>query len=236
MYKVLGIVPARKGSKGIKRKNLVDINGKPLIEYTFEGIAKSKIINDFIISTDSKTIYDISKKYDPIFNGLRPANLSEDNSLTIDVVKYELNQLGNTLEKYSHIMLLQPTCPLRTYKHIDESIEKLLKSNGRSLISVVQLTSYHPLRMKKIFNGKLFNYVDTGFEDMRPRQKLPKVYIRNGSIYLANVQDVLSLSTFSAPDCIPYEMGEDESVNIDSEADLLIADYYIKKKSIERNL
>ena len=111
MYKVLGIVPARKGSKGIKRKNLVDINGKPLIEYTFEGIAKSKIINDFIISTDSKTIYDISKKYDPIFNGLRPANLSEDNSLTIDVVKYELNQLGNTLEKYSHIMLLQPTCP-----------------------------------------------------------------------------------------------------------------------------
>ena len=133
-------------------------------------------------------------------------------------------------------MLLQPTCPLRTYKHIDESIEKLFKSNGRSLISVVQLTSYHPLRMKKIFNGKLFNYVDTGFEDMRPRQKLPKVYIRNGSIYLANVQDVLSLSTFSAPDCIPYEMGEDESVNIDSEADLLIADYYIKKKSIERNL
>ena len=218
-----------KGSKGIKRKNLVDINGKPLIEYTFDEIAKSKIINDFIISTDSKTIYNLSKKYKAIFNGLRPENLSEDKALTIDVVKYELKKLGDNLQNYTHVMLLQPTCPLRTYKHIDESIEKLFKSNGRSLISVVQSTSYHPLRMKKIFNGKLFNYIDTGFEDMRPRQDLPKVYIRNGSIYLANIHDILSLSTFSAPDCIAYEMGEDESVNIDSQADLLLAEYYLRK-------
>ena len=229
MNKVLGIVPARRGSKGIKRKNLVEINGKPLIEYTLEEIAKSKIINEFIISTDSKTIHNISKKYNAIFNGLRPTDLSEDNALTIDVVKYELKKLGKNLQNYSHVMLLQPTCPLRTYKNIDESIEKLFNSKGRSLISVVQLTSYHPLRMKKILNGKLFNYIDTGFEDMRPRQKLPKVYIRNGSIYLANIEDVLSLSTFSAPDCIPYEMGEDESVNIDSESDLLLAEYYLRK-------
>ena len=229
MTKVLGIVPARKGSKGIKRKNLLEINGKPLIEYTLEEIAKSKIINDFIISTDSKTIYDISKKYNAIFNGLRPKDLSGDNALTIDVVRYELKKLGKNLQNYSHVMLLQPTCPLRTYKNIDESIETLFNSDGRSLISVVQLTSYHPLRMKKILNGKLFNYIDTGFEDMRPRQKLPKVYIRNGSIYLANIEDVLSLSTFSAPDCIPYEMGEDESVNIDSESDLLLAEYFLRK-------
>ena len=229
MTKILAIVPARKGSKGIKRKNMVCLNGKPLIEYTLDEIAKSKKVNEFIISTDSKTIYNISKKYNPIFNGLRPGNLSGDNALTIDVVKYELNKLGNSLKNYTHVMLLQPTCPLRTYRHIDESIEKLLKSNGRSLISVVQSTSYHPLRMKKIFNGKLFNYVDTGFEDMRPRQVLPKVYIRNGSIYLANIQDVLSLSTFSRPDCVPYEMVEEESVNIDSEADLLLAEFFLKK-------
>ncbi len=229
MIKVIGIVPARKGSKGIKRKNLVDINGKPLIEYTLDEISKSKLISDFIISTDSKTIHNISKKYNAIFNGLRPENLSDDNALTIDVVKYELKKLDDNLQNYTHVMLLQPTCPLRTCKHIDESIEKLSNSYGRSLISVVQSISYHPLRMKKIINDKLFNYVDTGFEDMRPRQELPEVFIRNGSIYLANIQDVLSLSTFSAPDCIPYEMGEGESVNIDSEADLLLAKYYLSK-------
>ena len=83
--------------------------------------------------------------------------------------------------------------------------------------------------MKKIFNGKLFNYIDSGFEDMRPRQELPEVYIRNGSIYLARIQDIMSLSTFSAPDCVPYTMTEDESVNIDSESDLVLAEFYLKK-------
>ena len=123
MTNVLGIVPARKGSKGIKRKNLVNVDGKPLIEYTFDAISKSKVIKEFIISTDSRTIYNISKKYNAIFNGLRPENLSVDNALTIDVVKYELNKLGDNLVNYTHVMLLQPTCPLRTYKHIDESIK-----------------------------------------------------------------------------------------------------------------
>ena len=126
-------------------------------------------------------------------------------------------------------MLLQPTCPLRKATHIDECIRKLEERNGNSLISVVEVESYHPLRMKKIHNDKLLNYIDTGYEDMRPRQKLPKVYIRNGAIYLSKIDDVVSLSTFSNPECIPYIMTQEESVNIDSEADFLMAEYYINK-------
>ncbi len=231
MFKVLGFVPARKGSKGVKNKNLKEINNKPLIEYTLEEIKKSKKITDFILSTDSERIVEISKKYNPIFNGLRPDYLSNDNALTIDVIKYELNKLGSDIKKYTHVMLLQPTCPLRRSNHIDESIKKLYISKARSLISVVQINSHHPLRMKKIYNDKLVNYIDTGYENMEPRQNLPKVYIRNGAIYLARIGDIIEHSSLSSSDCIPLEMSENESINIDSELDYLLAKYYLNSEN-----
>ena len=229
MLKVIGIIPARIGSKGVKQKNIKKISGKTLIEYSLEEVKKSNLIDDFILSSDSEFIIELGKSYGAISNGLRPAHLANDSALTIDVVKYELNKIGDLINQYTHIMLLQPTCPLRKAIHIDECIRKLEQSNGNSLISVVEIESYHPLRMKKIHNDKLLNYIDTGYEDMRPRQKLPKVYIRNGAIYLSKIDDLLSLSTFSNPECIPYIMTQEESVNIDSDADFSIAEYYIKK-------
>ncbi len=232
MIKVLGFVPARKGSKGVKNKNIREINHKPLIEYTFEEIKKSKKITDFILSTDSERIFEISKKYNPISHGLRPSYLADDTALTIDVIKYEINKLGSNIKQYTHLMLLQPTCPLRSSKHIDESIQKLYISNARSLISVVQINSYHPLRMKKIYNDKLVNYIDTGYENMEPRQNLPKVYIRNGAIYLARIEDIISHSSLSTPDCVPFEMSEYDSINIDSEVDFKLAQYYLNSENI----
>ena len=233
MFKTLAIVPARIGSKGIKQKNIKEILGKPLIEYTLEQIRESKLIDDFIVSSDSDYINQIGNRYGAISNGIRPKYLSDDKALTIDVVKYELNKIKNVLEKYTHIILLQPTCPLRKSVNIDQSIIKLQEKEGNSLISVVEVKSYHPLRMKLVHNDRLYNYVDTGYEDMRPRQELPKVYIRNGAVYLAKIDDVLSLSTFSNPDCISYIMNEEESVNIDSENDFFLAEYYLKKRSIQ---
>ncbi len=230
MFKTIGIVPARIGSKGIKQKNIKEIYGKPLISYTFDQIKKSKLIDDFIISSDSDFINKIAMNYGAICNGIRPKHLADDKALTIDVVKYELNKIINLFEKYTHVMLLQPTCPLRQSNHIDQCITKLTEGNGNSLISVVEAQSHHPLRMKRIHNDKLFNYIDTGYEDMRPRQDLPKVYLRNGAVYLARIEDVISLSTFSNPECIPYIMSEEDSVNIDSESDFFLAKYYLNKK------
>ena len=228
MLNVIGIVPARKGSKGIKQKNIRQINGKPLIEYTFEPIRESKLVNTFIVSSDSNFINNLGQRYGAICNGIRPESLSSDSALTIDVLKYELDKIGKLINKFTHIMLLQPTCPLRKAHHIDECILKLEKTGGKSLISVVEAKSNHPLRMKRIHNDKLFNYVDTGYEDMRPRQELPKVYLRNGAVYLAKIEDVMNLSSLSNPDCIPYIMNSEESINIDAETDFLLAEYYIK--------
>ena len=226
---ILGFVPARKGSKGVKNKNLRNVNGSPLIEYTLNAAIKSKYIDDILVSTDSEEIQAIAKQKNLICKHLRPNNLSNDSALTIDVIKYELLKLGKKLKKYTHLMLLQPTCPLRGATDIDLSIEKLVNQNGKSLISVVSVKSMHPLRMKKIQNNRLFNYIDIGFEDMRPRQSLPDVFIRNGAIYLALISDILEKSTLSSQPCIPFIMEEEKSINIDNESDLILAKFYLEK-------
>ncbi len=229
MINVLGIVPARAGSKGIKNKNISLIDGKPLICYTLEAALGSKHIKDIIVSTDSDKVISISRTYGINVESKRPENLSDDKALTIDVINYEIEKLGDSIENYSHIMLLQPTCPLRTASHIDKSIEELVNQNGRSLISVVDVSGTHPLRMKVIRGNQLFNYVDTGIEDMRPRQDLPQVFIRNGAIYLADINDVINYQTLSRAPCIPFVMSKDNSVNIDHQMDLILAEYFINQ-------
>ena len=231
MMKTLGIVPARIGSRGVKGKNIREISGKPLIEHTFEQIKNSKLLDQFIVSSDSEFINKLSESYGAICNGIRPKYLADDKALTIDVVKYELEKISWLLDNFTHVMLLQPTCPLRKSHQIDESINRLEESKGNSLISVVEVNSYHPLRMKRIHKNRLYNYIDTGIEDMRPRQELPKVYIRNGAIYLSKINDVLSLSTFSNPECIPFLMNEEDSINIDNESDFILAEHFLKERN-----
>ena len=97
MFNVIGIVPARKGSKGVKQKNIREIAGKRLVEYTFCEINKSKLIDEFIVSSDSEFINQIGEKYGAKCNGIRPEFLSNDNALTIEVIKYELEKIGNQI-------------------------------------------------------------------------------------------------------------------------------------------
>ena len=225
----LGIIPARKGSKGVPNKNKRLLNGIPLVEHTLKAAKESNLLSNVLMSTDCPQILELAMKYNVISNGLRPESLSDDKALTIDVIVYELEKLGGLLGDYSHVMLLQPTCPLRTHFDIDTSINLLIEHNARSLISVVESQAAHPLRMKKIFNNRLYNYIDTGIEDMRPRQILPKVYLRNGAIYLASIDDVITMKTLARPDCMPYIMKDKVSINIDNELDFLLAEAYLNK-------
>ena len=117
-----GLIPARGGSKGIKNKNIIDLGGKPLIQYSIEAAKKSRYLGDFIVSSDSKKILNIAKNLN-INTHLRPKSISNDRSLMIDVMIDAANEL-NLLERgYKYIVLLQPTCPLRTERDIDESIK-----------------------------------------------------------------------------------------------------------------
>jgi CMP-N,N'-diacetyllegionaminic acid synthase len=225
MSKVLGIVPARKGSKGVKNKNKLIINGKPLIEYTINSALKSKI-DKLVVSTDCVDIRNISLNLGADSPFLRPKELSLDHSLTIDVVKHCLSFYQSLGEHYDTIILLQPTCPLRTFELINAAIEKLDSDPTiDSVVSVVDVEGNHPFRMKRIENDKLVNYIDLGYEDMRPRQQLPKVYIRSGSIYAIRTNALLKLNGLVGKSVYPIVEKNEDSINIDTSYDLHLFKY-----------
>ena len=228
--KVLAIIPARGNSKSIKLKNIVNLNGKPLIEYTINAAKRSKQIDDLIVSTDNKKIKKICEKLKCQVPFLRPKKLASDFTPTFPVILHALNFMEKTLKKeYEYILLLQPTSPLRTFTDIDESIKKIKKQKKfDSLVSVSEVGPNHPYRMKVIKNKKLINFFEQGFEDMRPRQKLPKIYIRNGAIYIIRKKILLKKKSLVGYNTLPHIMKKNNSINIDSLEDLLLARYYLK--------
>lgn len=230
--KILGIIPARGGSKGVPRKNIRILGGKPLIVYTIEEAKKSKYIDRLVVSTEDPEIAEIARR-----SGCevihRPNELAQDNSLVIDVVKHVLEHL-NSKEgaKFDYVVLLQPTTPFRKCEDIDNAIEKMLKLGGDSVVSITEVGDKHPARMKMIVNERIVDIFDRKW-DFTPRQQLPKVYIRNGAIYAAKTEVIYSKNSFRGDDCIAYVMPEERSINIDTYIDFMLAELILKEKNKE---
>lgn len=226
--KILTIIPARGGSKGVPKKNIKLLNGKPLIYWTLKQCDFLQDLTDVLISTDSEEIAEVCNKFGYIVKGLRPKDLAGDEVETLDVLNYELQKQENDLKfKYDYVLLLQPTCPLRKAKHIKECLS-LLDGEFDSIVSIKNVEGDHPHRMKKIVGNKLVNYVEQGFEDMRPRQKLPPVYIRNGAIYITKSELIRSKTSLVGENCGFYEMNQIESINIDNLSDFYAAESLMK--------
>ncbi len=228
--KYLCIIPARAGSKAIKNKNFIKVNNKPLIQYSIETAIKLKKYCDIVVSSDSKKIIKILKFNNLQFRGLRPKKLSNDKAKTYDVAKYELKKKEKeTKNRYEGILLLQPTCPIRDINKISKSFKILKNNKYDSLVSVTNVNAYHPLRMKKFKNNYLINYLNTKKENMKPRQDLPKVYIRSGSIYLIKREAFFKYKSLVGKRCYGMILEGAESINIDTIDDLILFKHKIKK-------
>lgn len=226
--KILTVIPARGGSKSVLKKNIKSLNGRPLIEYTFDSLKHIDFDTDIIVSTDDKEIANISVKNKINVPFIRPSDLSSDTALTKDVLLHALKFMEKEKKiKYSSILLLQPTSPFRTSSDINDSVKRFKSGDYDSLVSVTDVCGNHPFRMKEINNGYLYNFIEQGFEDMRPRQELTKVYIRNGSIYLMN-RSVLLNNNVVGERCCPYVMDELSSINIDTVLDFKLAELISK--------
>lgn len=225
--KILSIIPARGGSKGVPRKNIKDLNGKPLISYTIEAANKSKYIDRVVVSTDDLEIAEVSEKFGAEIPILRPTNLAGDLSPTVECVIHMLNYLKEE-EEYvpTHIMLLQCTSPLRNHNHIDEAIEKFKDNREKALISVCE-SEVNPY-WTNIFEGnKLKPFIKEGYSITR-RQDLPEVYRVNGAIYLIEIETFLEKKTFQPESLTGYIMDSYSSVDIDTELDFKIAEVIMR--------
>jgi CMP-N,N'-diacetyllegionaminic acid synthase len=227
---VLGIIPARGGSKGIERKNISILGGRPLIAHTIEEALKSNL-DSVIVSTEDDEIADTALRYGALVPFKRPMELALDTSNSIDVAIHGLKEMERLQNKtYEAVMYLQPTTPFRSSQDINDSID-LLHNNEKvdSVISVVDVKSNHPARMKYIEEGYLIDPDFCEIVENQNRQELRSMYIRNGAIYLTRRNSLLNKS-FKGKTSLAHVMSYYDSINIDSPNDYEFAKWIYENK------
>lgn len=226
--KILAVIPARGGSKGVPFKNIIEVGGKPLIKYSIDCAKESKYIDRTIISTDSIEIKRIAKICGGDVPFLRPKELAQDTSKTIDCLVHAVNWLKERGEEYDYLILLQNTVPLRKGWQIDESIEKLFNSNERSLVSVTEVDE-HPILMRTLNeDGTVKNLLN--MNSTVRRQDFPKFYKVDGAIYIQKLDEYFNLETSLNDGKLAYILDRKYSTDIDSYLDIKVIEYYLEKE------
>jgi CMP-N,N'-diacetyllegionaminic acid synthase len=221
----LAIIPARGGSKRLPRKNVLDLCGKPLIAYSIEAGLKSKYIDKVIVTSDDEEILSISKEYGA--NTIsRPEELASDIATTFDAVKHTIDNV----EKYDYIVLLQPTSPLRSEKHLDEAIEFLQQKNAEAVVSVCE-TEHSPLWCNTLpEDGSMNSFLKEEILNKRS-QDLNKYFRLNGAIYISKTDKLLKNKGFFLKENIfAYKMDKKNSIDIDDEFDFKLAHLCLQYK------
>lgn len=224
--RILSLIPARGGSKGIKNKNIIDLSGQPLISYTIISSLGSKFIDRTVVTTDSKAIAEVSKNYGADVPFIRPVELASDESKTIDAVLHAINTLEKMGDTYDVLVLLQPTQPLRTVSDIDGAIEFFFKRNLRGLTSVSPVED-NPLLIRTINeNGELSSLLE--MNSTCRRQDMPEHYRVNGCLYINQISTLTFQTSFN-DNPIGYIMERSHSVDIDDLSDVIMAEYFLNK-------
>ena len=227
--RVLAIIPARGGSKGVPKKNIKLLGGKPLIEYTIKDAKSSKNLTEIVVSTDDNEIANAAEKAGCKPPFIRPSELALDNSTSITVVQHAVDFFEKQNIFFDAICLLQPTSPFREKGFIDSAISKFIASKADSLVSVLPVPhEYNPHWTFKIGENNLLK-IATGETEIIPRrQELPEAYHRDGSIYISKVS-VIKKGTFFGESISYIESNPDFYVNIDTIEDWKKAEIFLTK-------
>jgi CMP-N,N'-diacetyllegionaminic acid synthase len=227
--KVLGIIPARGGSKGIKNKNIVPILGKPLLAYTVEPAKASKRLTRVVLSTDDEEIAKVGRSLGLDVPFMRPPELARDDTPTLPVLQDVVRRLEAAGEHYDAICLLQPTNPLRTVEIIDGCLELFESSNADSVITVLSIPhKYNPhWAFEPTADGSL--RLATGEATIIPRrQELPAAYHREGSVYVTKTEVLMQGNSLYGKRIFGFPVDEKNSVNIDGPEDLALAENLLR--------
>lgn len=222
---ILAIIPARGGSKGIPRKNIRDLAGKPLIAWTIEEAKKSKYIDRLILSSEDAEIISVANAWGCKAPFVRPVELSQDDTPGIKPVIHAISVLP---EKYDYVLLLQPTSPFRCVADIDGCIAHCIQIDAKACVSVTE-PEKNPYWMYLLDDKeRLHPLIETAINFNR-RQDLPKVYALNGALYVADCAWLLKTETFMSVETIAYKMPKERSVDIDSDADFRFAEFLMNR-------
>ena len=213
----MAVIPARGGSKGLPQKNIRNICGKPLIGWTIEAAQKSADIDRLILSSEDRAILAVAEKYSSEVPFLRPQSLARDDTPSIDVILHVIDNIG---QLYDYVVMLQPTSPMRTVEDIDGCIEFTMDRKAVACVSITRVTK-SPYWMFKLDNRQRLSPVVKSPISANRRQELPLTYVLNGAIYFAETQWLQKNKAFVTDQTIGYQMKYENSIDIDSELDLL---------------
>lgn len=230
--KILAVVTARGGSKGLPGKNIKELNGIPLIGWTLKQLEYSQYVDEVFVSTDSEEIAEISERFGVSVPLLRPAALAEDTTSSMDVLLYTIQLLENQGKIFDYILLLEPTSPLRKRDDIDEII-KLAGDNPDSdgVISVGEVHGEHPLIIKKISQeGKVVPYIENA-KNVYQRQQFDEAYFPYGVGYLIKISRLKETHTIYTDSVLPYYIERWQNYEIDD-----IYDFVCVEKIMEMEI
>mgnify|MGYP000860369907 CR=1 FL=1 len=227
--KILGVITARSGSKGLKNKNILKLNSRPLLYWPIKTFKNSKFIDEFILSTDSIKISKQANKYKCKTPFLRPARLSKDNSSSIDVVIHAINFFKKQKITFDYVALLEPTSPLTDSVDLDLAIKKL-ETNCKyadSIVGVSKNVNHHPDYNVKMKKKSLINFAT---KKVKRRQKISDLFFLDGSLYISKIETLLKYKSFYHKKTLGFEMPKWKSFEIDDYTDFLCVSTIIKHK------
>jgi len=225
---VLGVVPARGGSKGIPNKNLAMLAGRPLLAYTADVARTSRRLSRCIVSTDDERIAEAARSLGIDVPFLRPSELASDDTPMLPVLQHAAREIARGGAAVDVVVLLQPTSPLRRASHVDAAIDLLESTGADSVVSVVEVPhQFNPVSVMRLEHGRLRPLVDG--PPITRRQDKPPVYARNGPAVLAVRTRVLETGSLYGNDCRPLIMSASESIDIDSPEDLVLAELMLTR-------
>lgn len=228
---ILCIIPARKGSKGLKNKNIKNLNGKPLIAWSILAAKKSKYLKKIIVSTDCEKIARISKKFGAEIPFKRPKKYAEDNSSSFSVIKHALDFFRKKNIFYKYIILLEPTSPIRQVKDLDYCIKKILNNKVDTIVSVSKVINQHPSFLYYLTKKKILKpYQKKKVKTYLRRQDISSLYYLDGSIYVSNVYTYLKKKTFNHEKTEAFIVDQVKALEIDTLYDFKLAQILIERK------
>ncbi|MEY8390530.1 acylneuraminate cytidylyltransferase family protein [Lachnospiraceae bacterium 45-W7] len=220
--KTIAIIPARSGSKGLKNKNIIDVCGRPLIDYTIKAALSSACFDTVMVSTDSEEYAHISQACGADVPFLRSEFTASDIAGTWDVVREVLINYQNMGQTFAYVAVLQPTSPLRSAADIKGAYNMLRKEGVSNVVSVTNTA--HPVQWCFTLDHTLSlkNYADSPYVAMR-RQELEPFYQENGAIYIVNAEKIMDKNYNIYKDqCYAFIMPRERSIDIDEEIDLIV--------------
>lgn len=225
---LLALVPARGGSKGIPKKNVMPIAGKPLLAWTIEAALSAGSVDEVVVSTEDEEIAGVARHYGGLVPFMRPVELSGDEVSAVDVALHAIEWAENIKGKRpEYLLLLQPTSPLRTAEDIDGAVALAFSREAESVVSVCECDK-HPFWTRRIAaDGRLDPLFEVPAGNV-PRQQLPTAYAFNGALYVTRIDALVEKRTFVTDRTLAYVMPRERSIDIDTPFDARIAELLLE--------